>query len=295
MLDIIRQAYQELRDTGEVAGSTHFIALYLLSEFGAREAIPVFLESCQYSMDELDHLYGDYLLEESPCLLAGWRIELAQLEELIACDETPIFFRWGLIDTYVHLVRDGVLSRDVAVASLRQQLQRSLQADVLDPDMLSATIIALEELFPQEAVEEIRMAFEKCPEINNMTSFESTEESLALGQAECLAKTFRHLSRSGIQDCLPLLERWHTGALSNRAEDSSISNNQFDEFAEEWDPAVLEAAAEEWERGLTHQDEGLASSALSPGTYVSTGPRVGRNDPCPCQSGKKFKKCCGRS
>ncbi|MGV8988963.1 MAG: UPF0149 family protein [Cypionkella sp.] len=23
------------------------------------------------------------------------------------------------------------------------------------------------------------------------------------------------------------------------------------------------------------------------------GPRVGRNDPCPCGSGKKFKKCCG--
>lgn len=23
------------------------------------------------------------------------------------------------------------------------------------------------------------------------------------------------------------------------------------------------------------------------------GPRVGRNDPCPCGSGRKFKKCCG--
>jgi uncharacterized protein YecA (UPF0149 family) len=23
------------------------------------------------------------------------------------------------------------------------------------------------------------------------------------------------------------------------------------------------------------------------------GPKVGRNDPCPCGSGKKYKKCCG--
>ena len=23
------------------------------------------------------------------------------------------------------------------------------------------------------------------------------------------------------------------------------------------------------------------------------GPRIGRNDPCPCGSGKKYKKCCG--
>jgi uncharacterized protein YecA (UPF0149 family) len=23
-------------------------------------------------------------------------------------------------------------------------------------------------------------------------------------------------------------------------------------------------------------------------------PKVGRNDPCPCGSGKKYKNCCGR-
>ncbi|MBI4967919.1 MAG: SEC-C domain-containing protein [Rhodospirillales bacterium] len=24
-----------------------------------------------------------------------------------------------------------------------------------------------------------------------------------------------------------------------------------------------------------------------------TGPKIGRNDPCPCGSGRKYKKCCG--
>ena len=28
-------------------------------------------------------------------------------------------------------------------------------------------------------------------------------------------------------------------------------------------------------------------------TVRREGPKVGRNDPCPCGSGKKFKKCCG--
>jgi uncharacterized protein len=28
-------------------------------------------------------------------------------------------------------------------------------------------------------------------------------------------------------------------------------------------------------------------------TYVRPTPKVGRNDPCPCGSGRKFKKCCG--
>jgi len=26
----------------------------------------------------------------------------------------------------------------------------------------------------------------------------------------------------------------------------------------------------------------------------NTAPKVGRNDPCPCGSGKKYKKCCGK-
>ena len=28
-------------------------------------------------------------------------------------------------------------------------------------------------------------------------------------------------------------------------------------------------------------------------TYVRATPKVGRNDPCPCGSGKKYKNCCG--
>ncbi len=29
-------------------------------------------------------------------------------------------------------------------------------------------------------------------------------------------------------------------------------------------------------------------------TVVREGKKVGRNDPCPCESGKKYKKCCGK-
>ena len=32
---------------------------------------------------------------------------------------------------------------------------------------------------------------------------------------------------------------------------------------------------------------------LPPRPIVRQGPKAGRNDPCPCGSGKKFKKCCG--
>jgi preprotein translocase subunit SecA len=30
-------------------------------------------------------------------------------------------------------------------------------------------------------------------------------------------------------------------------------------------------------------------------TVRREGKKVGRNDPCPCGSGKKYKKCCGKN
>ena len=45
----------------------------------------------------------------------------------------------------------------------------------------------------------------------------------------------------------------------------------------------------------THPNEdGSVSSDADPATLASQVPRVGRNDPCPCGSGKKYKACHGR-
>jgi hypothetical protein len=46
---------------------------------------------------------------------------------------------------------------------------------------------------------------------------------------------------------------------------------------------------------IRHQTN-LPSSRLFPSTYtlMRSGPKVGRNDKCPCGSGKKYKKCCWR-
>ena len=36
------------------------------------------------------------------------------------------------------------------------------------------------------------------------------------------------------------------------------------------------------------------SGSIVPKTITRTGPKTGRNDPCPCGSGKKYKHCCGK-
>ncbi len=37
----------------------------------------------------------------------------------------------------------------------------------------------------------------------------------------------------------------------------------------------------------------LRGDLIEQGTHKRSAPKVGRNDPCPCQSGRKYKRCCG--
>lgn len=50
----------------------------------------------------------------------------------------------------------------------------------------------------------------------------------------------------------------------------------------EWDPVI----PKERRRQLYKEQKSSKT--------VVKGPKIGRNDPCPCGSGKKYKKCCGR-
>ena len=44
-----------------------------------------------------------------------------------------------------------------------------------------------------------------------------------------------------------------------------------------------------------HNTRISSADAQGGGTGASKGAKVGRNDPCPCGSGKKYKKCCGQN
>ena len=46
------------------------------------------------------------------------------------------------------------------------------------------------------------------------------------------------------------------------------------------------------EEGAGKFKEAPAAPGQKAETFVKTGPDVGRNDPCTCGSGKKYKKCC---
>jgi uncharacterized protein len=63
--------------------------------------------------------------------------------------------------------------------------------------------------------------------------------------------------------------------------------------AAEFIPACVTAIAAYWrEKGPTQVSMPLTARPPSPSGQATS--KIGRNDPCPCGSGKKFKKCCGK-
>ena len=64
---------------------------------------------------------------------------------------------------------------------------------------------------------------------------------------------------------------------------------------------MVEAKAEwlyslpQWDQILTEEKKKeIYKTQKASGTIVK-GAKIGRNDPCPCGSGKKYKKCCGQN
>ena len=48
-------------------------------------------------------------------------------------------------------------------------------------------------------------------------------------------------------------------------------------------------------QAINSVDNGKTIEAKENRTVVNEGPKIGRNDPCPCGSGKKYKNCCGKN
>lgn len=51
----------------------------------------------------------------------------------------------------------------------------------------------------------------------------------------------------------------------------------------------------QWEKIFTEEERKALYKEQKESTTVRVGKKVGRNDPCPCGSGRKYKQCCGKN
>jgi preprotein translocase subunit SecA len=89
------------------------------------------------------------------------------------------------------------------------------------------------------------------------------------------------------QDEIAAIERKRREELERRMADANLKHDEASATGQ-----ATREADEQRHRGEQPQNEG--SAPAQPDTYVRGERKVGRNELCPCGSGKKYKQCHGR-
>jgi hypothetical protein len=185
-------------------------------------------------------------------------------------------------------------------------------SDLLGKIHLDVTVQRVRELLPGEANPAIRLHL--CEALLDHFSLEGVEPARQLLRQQELTPDLRHLRSHLITTCkfmgirFPEFDAWQEAAEKD-AEENRAMMQEIEKLAFEARGDVgllvqklkaqvaekqaerqrLEAEVAEAERLLRNRQAG--AEGRSPGKPD----RIGRNDPCPCGSGKKFKKCCMRT
>ena len=78
------------------------------------------------------------------------------------------------------------------------------------------------------------------------------------------------------------------GGFENEKEDLAVAQKMMAETK------IIEKGLPAGRQGKTVYDRMQESASTGPKSQVKNSSKIGRNDPCPCGSGKKYKKCCGK-
>lgn len=244
-----------------------FFAFHILGEIGVSEAYRPLARLLRLPPERLDELLGDGVAETGGRVMArvfdGDPLPLMEVVEGPAADD---IVRGQMLQTLAVLARLGRWGRDAAEAylhALAQRLEPRGESFVWVGFESAAAILGMRELRPfvqrlheQEWIE---------PMIGDVEGFD-VDLAAAMDDPDGPPLVWgRPFEPWG--DTVAELRKWH--GFSGEAEEEEAA----------------EGEEEAWAAGLL-PEEGDHQP------YVNPWRDVGRNDPCPCGSGKKFKKCC---
>ncbi len=275
LIDLVKKGTATIRAGEMPTTNGHLFALYLLTEFRARDALPAIVEAMSLPGDGSFELFGDAITEDLNrmfAVLAAGQPEL--MDALISDRSINEYVRWQAATTYLHWVRDGRWTREQAVQKLRKHLLQATRDR--DDEAATGLVSELVSYSPHECLDEINEAFQ-LDLVDEMFVDEVTvAESIREGES-WFQREMRNLRPDGVQDTVEELERWANFRESDR-------------------PGIVPRSPRTPTFRETHwADEPEPQDWQSSGSTIRIETaRVGRNEPCPCGSGKKYKKCCGR-
>jgi len=272
LIEAMERAVASARAGNEPDGQTHFFAAFLLTEFEVDAAFPIIIDAFIAGRSETVDLLGDAVHSLLPAALALFsRNNTDKIDEIVRNTSIDMPVRWSVSKTYIYLVRDGMMTRDAAVEKLHEHLVRCMAEE--DLELIAPIIGSLSSLAAAEALATIIEAFQQNL-VDTFIADLKTVETLIFNGNQTLQRTLQFCDPTGMPDTIAVLSQW---ASFSEKPATTAKNSKI----------PIPASAPNLQRP--------GSNLLAPLNKLSSDTaRVGRNDPCPCGSGKKFKKCCMR-
>ncbi len=284
IIDTALADYQagRLADTSWFDTYYFYHALYLLHALPAPEALDVYRRLLRLDAATTDFWFSDNLFEEVPGLLA--HAGQARLPELLAMLEDPqllLMHRLVVSDALSRLAREQPALRPAISAFLQQHLRHIIahadQAAQLFPTdagdygyELDSYLGGLLADMQDAGLRELE------PEMRELHRLGLVDESFGGGEVA--------ISFEASQPLRPVPDIF---ARYQELRDDPESDSPFHPDA----AAIAKRRAEEEARFAQHRAEYYTRP--QPPQPRQVPPKVGRNDPCPCGSGQKYKKCHG--
>ena len=239
----------------------HLYAMFLLAQFRETRAYPLVVRFSLLPGDLLDSLCGDFITENLGQILASvCGGELAGIQSLIENEGADEWVRGAALSGLVTLVAAGQKSRDEIVSYFARLFRGRL---VRHWSHVWDTLVSYSsDLYPVELLGDIEQAYEEGLVDPGYIGLDDVKRDLAVGKDPILARLADNPHRRLVEDTVAEMGWWACFREHNRNRAKNTAQ------------ANLKPAP--------------GSSQIKKAT-----PKTGRNEPCPCGSGKKYKKCCG--
>ena len=239
-------------------------ALYLLAQFREKRACPSIVKMFSAPGETSYDLVGDTVTEGLRRIFASvYDGNPAPLQGLIENDEANEYVRDAAINAVVELERSAQMPRAEVIEYFRSLFHGRLRRT---PSFAwNGLVCAVADLPAPELLAEVRHAYAEGLIDESIADLEGIERDMAA------PKPWRGDQRHLITDAIAEMEGWacfHPGDSEPTEPPKAQAPVP---------PPPLPAPAE-----------------YLPAKPFIREPKVGRNDPCPCGSGKKYKKCCGK-
>ena len=240
-------------------------AFYLLAQFRETRAYPLIVDFFSQPGELPLDVTGDFVTEDLGRVLASVSGgDTAPIKSLIENPKVNEYTRAAAMDSLLTLFVEGVLSLEAIHDYFRDLFQGGLECD--HSHAWNVLVSHSCDLYLKELMPDIQQAFADNLVDEFFIDLRWIKHKLAEGKEETLAQLRANSHYHYVNDTISEMEGWHCFQSPRPSPSPSPS---------------------------PPPEPSPSSSQVTP-RPAPPPKKVGRNDPCPCGSGRKYKHCCGK-